>query len=184
MSAEVLAQAPAPFEWRGRTYNLGVADYELELYLQARHEAWARNRLEATAGQISDHAYRTDCEVFAGRRDGNLFAFGSPLSMTWLLSDEGMSEYLVLLTQKGQKEAGGAAFTKDDLRRVRREEPAAWERLVRLVVGRDFPNVKLPEPGKAPATQSPTTNGCSGSSAGAPTSRTEEKSSASAGATS
>lgn len=176
MSAEVLAQTPTPFEHAGQTYQLGVADYELELYLQARHEAWARNRIEATAAQVGGAAYRTDCEVFASRRDGNLFAFGTPLSLTWLLSDEGMSEYLVLITQKGQKEQRGAAFTKDGLRQMRRQDAPAWERLVRLVVGRDFPNVSLPAP-RAPATPPDTTNGSSSSCPGDPSSRTEEKSS-------
>lgn len=175
-AAEVIAQAPTPFEYEKKTYQLGVADYDLELYLQARHEAWARNRIEAAAGQISDHAYRADCEVFATQRAGNLFAFGTPLSLAWVLSDEGMAEYVVLLSQKGKKEKGGPAFGADELRRMRKEDAASWDRLVRLVVGRDFPNVRLPAP--APATPPDTTSESSSCSPENPGASPEKKSSA------
>lgn len=180
--SEVIAQTPAPFEYEGQTYQLGVADYDLELYVQARHEAWVRNRIEASAGQVSERAYRADCEVFATQRASNLFAFASPLSLAWLLSDEGMSDYVVLLSQKGKKEKGGAAFTQQQLRSMRKDDKPSWERLVRLVVGRDFPNVTLPE--QAPATPPSTTSGSSNCSAENPSSRTEERSSGCPAATS
>lgn len=178
-AAEVIAQNPTPFEYAGLTYQLAVADYELELYFQSRHEAWTRNRIEATAAQVSEASYRADCEVFATQRAANRFAFGSALSLSWLLSDEGMSEYLTLLTQKGKKEKGGVTFDREGLRQTRRDDPAAWDRLVRVVLERDFPNLLAPTTAKPAGT----TNGSSNCSPENPGSRAERKSSASAALT-
>lgn len=160
---------PLDFDLGDKTYPLACPDHELELYFQARHEAWARNRIEAAAGLVGERAHRTDVEVFASQRASNRFAFGGPLSMAFVLSDEGMAEYLLLLSQKGQKEKGGGAFSKASLRQLKRETPAEWDRLVGLVLGRDFPNVMAGTgPSPAPETPTSTTSGSSSSSAESP----------------
>lgn len=180
MPAEELLMLPTDFPLGDQSYPLARADHELELYYQARHEAWARNRIEATRGMVGDAAYRADCETFAQRRDGNRFAFGSQLSLAWLTSDEGMIEYVLLLSQKGKKEKGGAAFTQQQLRRMKKDEPAEWERLTRAVLERDFPFLLTPAPttgGPTPATPASTTNGSSSCSAASPGSTAEPRSS-------
>lgn len=177
MNPQTLAQAVEPFEYHGKTYNLGVADYELELYYQARHEAWVRNRIEATSGMVSADVHRTDVDAFARQRAGNLFAFRSQLSMQWLLSDEGFSEYVALLSGKGKKEQGGALFTRETLRMMRKEDRPEWDRLVKVIVGRDFPNLMGPASSEE---QTPplTTNESSSSSVANPGSWADAKSSA------
>lgn len=175
---DVLACAPTPFEHAGKTYHLARPDHELELLFQARHEAWARNRIEATAALVGEKAYRADLESFGTRRDANRFAFGSPLSMAFLLSDDGMAEYVLLLSQKGQKEGGGALFGKAQLVKLRRQDEPEWERLTDAVVRRDFPNL-LPAtapPSRPPETPASTTNGSSSSSAAGPGTEPAERS--------
>ena len=160
---EVLAQTPTAFEWQGKTYQIGVADYEAELFFQARHEAWTRNRIEATAALTAEAVYRGDVDSFARMRAGNLFAFGGPLSLQWLLSDEGFAEYLVILTGKGKKERGGHVLGTQDVRRMKKTDAAAHDRLVKLVLGRDFPNPMAPassDDRTPPSTTSASSNSC------------------------
>ena len=180
---EVLAQTPTAFDWQGRTYQIGVADYEAELFFQARHEAWTRNRIEATAGMVNDNVHRADVDAFARQRAGNLFAFEGQLSMQWLLSDEGFAEYLVILTGKGKKERGGHVMSRDDVRRMKKTDREVHDRLVRLVLGRDFPNLLAPASPAEPTPPS-TTSASSSSSVANPGSWADAKSSVLAPATS
>ncbi len=180
MAAEELLMQPTDFPLGELNYPLARADHELELYFQSRHEAWARNRIEATRAMVGDAAYRADCETFAERRDANRFAFGAHLSLQWLTSDEGMIEYVLLLSAKGKKERGGAAFTKPQLRQMKKAAPEDWERLTREVLTRDFPFLMIPPPttgGPTPETPPSTTSGSSSSSQGSPTLRAGQRSS-------
>jgi len=133
---DLLAAAPLEFECAAGTFALAVPDHELELLFQARHEAWARNRIEATKALVSAEAYQADVEVFASRRDSNRFAYAGPLSLSWLLSDAGMVEYVLLLAQKA-----GKSPRRETLFAMKKADPDDWQRLIDVVLRRDFPKV-------------------------------------------
>jgi len=143
MSDANLAQRPVEWIYRGRMFLLGHTDLDLELFFQTVHERWARNRLEARRKGITDDAFRADLEMLEDRIDSNRFAFGTTLSMRWLLSPAGIVEYLLLKIQKGQTQ-GGEPIMRQDLVTLQRDDPDAWNALVDQVLRNDFPNLTAP----------------------------------------
>jgi hypothetical protein len=120
-------------------YLLGHTDLAFELYFQAAHERWARVRLESRRGGMSEDMYLTDLDGFQEMVNENRFAFGTKMSMRWLLSNPGMVEYLLLKIQKGQT-LGGDPIDRDMLTQVSRDDPKAFDEVVTRVLRNDFPN--------------------------------------------
>lgn len=154
--------APQPYLWehQGKTYAFAVPDLELELIYQAEHEAWARNRLEATRGKVDRDVHAADVARHVEMVAANRFAFRGPLSMSFLGSEAGLVEYLLLLGLKGGRERP----TREFLRGLARSDRTAWGRLVDEVLARDFPEA-LATP---PATPAPSTSASSSSSPASP----------------
>lgn len=153
--AVLLGQQPILWSHDGKDYHLAVADLDLELLFQAIHERWARNRIEAMAGGISEEAHRLNLSVFLEQLEMNRFAFMGRLSLGFLISDHGMAEYIQLLSQKGQRDHGGAVLSMAQMRGWQRHQKAVWDDLTEKVVRRDLPNLLAPEQGQPQPQQQP-----------------------------
>lgn len=165
----LLGGAAPPDSWAqgGRTYLLARPAIEEELLFQTRHVAWARNQLEATRAFVGRDAYTQDVAAFGESRDANRHAFGGHLSLQFVLSRAGMARWAWLLIMKG----GGERTTIEALEQVAREDPAAWDVLAELLIGRDFPFLAAPKegpPSGAGETPPPSTSAPSSSSPGSP----------------
>ncbi len=150
MSDTTFAGKASPWTYQGKDYLLGATDLELELVFQAAHEAWARQRIEATREKVGDRLYTLDVDRFGERRDANRFAFGGPLCLQWLCTPAGQLEYLFLKLQKGASE-GGERISRTQLQTIQREDNKAWDALANEVLQREFPLVFGPG-SEAPAT--------------------------------
>lgn len=167
--ANFLLAAPIEFAPKGQTqpWLFAACDLECELRFQTQHEAWARNRLEAMKAFVSPQANQQDQDRFVQHVSANRFAFGAQLSIAFLLSDAGSVEYLTLLAGK----AGCRAAGKEALEKLRRSDRPEFDRLVEMMLRRDFPNLLTPAeggPSPAPATRSPSTTESSSSSVASP----------------
>lgn len=156
--AAILGRVPLAWSYQDRTYNLAVPDLNAELIFQARHEAWTRNRIEATRAMVSAESHLADIKMHGERVASNQFAFGGKLSTLWLCSDMGMVEYLTLISELGAKENGGPALTRSLLDSLRQKDPVVWDDLCGRILRRDFPNL-LPAtvtPSPSPEAEIPT----------------------------
>lgn len=174
MSDASLLGSPLVWSHEGKEYHLAVPDFDLELLFQSIHERWARNRIEAMAGGISEDAHRQNLALFVEQVSTNHFAFMGRLSLAFVTTDQGMMEYLQLLSQKGQKEKGGPVLSMPMLRSLRRQRAEAWNDLTRQVLTRDFPIFQLAPVASTPE-QEPTTGTSSPSSADTPGESHREK---------
>lgn len=174
----MLGGEPARFTHDGKEWLFASCDLECELRYQSLHAAWARNQIEAARSLVSPESHAADLDRHVEHVEGNRFAFGGPLSLRFLLSDAGAVEYLALLAAK----AGCRAAGKGALDRLRRGDRAAFDRLIRLVLGRDFPNLfgaqEAPSSSPEAATPTPCTTDSSSSSQASPGARAALRSSA------
>ena len=161
-----------PLEWiypgnektkfKGR-YLLGHADLAFELFFQAAHERWSRVRIEARRAGMSEDMYLTDLDGFQEMVSENRFAFGTKMSMRFILTDAGMIEYLFLKIQKGQT-LGGDPIEKEQLQKLWKEDIAAFDELAKMVLRHDFPN----QFGRAQEASAPTESPSASSTTAAP----------------
>jgi hypothetical protein len=144
-----------PLQWRygNRNYLLGPCDVEMELYFQAIHEGWSRNRLESRKRFMSIDMYLTDVSEFQESVDENRFAFGGKISMRWLLCPVGFLEYVILKMQLGQTKFGGDPPDRDFMAKLQRDNDPAWIALEKMVLRNDFPNLILDGEESASAVQ-------------------------------
>lgn len=161
--------ADVPFLWKdgGAEYKLARPDLDLELFLQARHEGWARDRIESGRAFVSEQAYAEDVEQFNELRSANGFAFGTRVSLRWLCTDAGVTEYLLLVSSKGAKEHGGAKLDRDQLRRHMRDRRADFDAQVKAVLEAHYPGFFRRE-SPAPGSPNPSTGGSTSCSAAGP----------------
>lgn len=164
---DLLAPEPVTFTPPGqeKPWTFAPCDLECELRFQSEHQRWARNQIEAMKAGVSPATYAEDVDRFVSHVSGNRFAFGGPLSLAFLLTDQGATIYLSLLAAK----AGCRAASEANLSALRRKDRAAWDRALADVLRRDFPNLMAPRAGADSSspeaeTPSPSTTGSSSSS--------------------
>lgn len=170
--AQMLLQQPTTFTAGDLSLSLAVCDLEVELLVQAEHEAWARNRLEATRGKVGNAVYQADVGRMVEAIAANRFAFGGSLSIDWLSSSVGEVEYVLLLAQKAKTEAKvKQSVSREQLRKAQRGDKAGWVKAMEVLFRRDFPNLMPPEVTPSSGDQgipAPSTSASSSSSADAP----------------
>ena len=154
----LLPPGDTPLCWRD--VEIPRPDLGDELRFQAQHEAWARNRLEATKALVGPAAYQADLAALGEARDSNEFAFGGRRSVRFVLSPAGLARYIELLAGKGK----GRRPKAEELEQLARSDRAAWGELLDLVVSRDFPWLVEESPASGgPATPAPSTSASSSS---------------------
>ncbi len=143
--SSALAPQPIPLVWKGRHYTLAPLANEDELFFVAQHEAYARNRVEATRALVGDPAYREDLAVHAEMKAGGDFQFGTRLSVRWLWTPDGQAAYFCLLMKKGVATGGvpqpSPPPDPSTLSRAFRDEDEVLNEAWRLCLSRDFPRM-------------------------------------------
>jgi hypothetical protein len=149
--ASLLLKQPVDFVYGKHRLRLAPCDLALELAFQTQHERWALNRVGAMEPWTSRSLFEKLMHLFLDRQGGNEYAFGTPVSITWLFSDPGTFEYLLLKLQKGQVDYGGAPVQRNELQRIKDKEVEVYAKLKAAMMDQDFP--KSEGNGQTPASQ-------------------------------
>lgn len=139
MSEAALSTMPIEWQVGGKTHSVAPRDIDCELMFAARHRAWAANDLEAIRGMVSPAHYASRLAHLGQMSVSNEFAFGGPISESFLVTREGMVEYALLLLQKGAVANRVEPITRAALDALSRADGPEWQSLWREVLLRDFP---------------------------------------------